>query len=243
MADPIEKVPDAATRAQLVAIRGWYGETLSAAELAAAVRGFQGQKGIYRPAGAEHALWVRQTLRGVYPDEGLNYHSDGSWTFRYAPEGREGRSDLTLPSNRGLLKCQEDGIPVGVFRQKREPGAGVRYEVLGLAFVDRFDGTHFVLRGEAIDWTALPVPDAVIPTFLPFELQPTGTEEISRIVRDHRFGVAVRRIYHERCSLCDVGYRIRGRTVALDAAHIVPVEKQGNIGDVRNGILLCKNHH
>lgn len=243
MSDPLERIYDAAQRAQLEAIRGWDGDTLSAAELAASVRGFQGQKGIYRPAGSAHALWVRQTLRGVYPDEELAVHPDGSWTYRYAPEGRGGRADLSLPSNRGLMQCQEDRVPVGVFRQKREPGGPVRYEVLGLAYVERFDGTHFVLRGEPIDWSAVPVPEAVVPDFRPFEPVPAGTEAISRLIRDRRFGVAVRRIYHERCSLCDVGYRIRGRSLALEAAHIVPVERQGNRGDIRNGILLCRNHH
>jgi putative restriction endonuclease len=40
-----------------------------------------------------------------------------------------------------------------------------------------------------------------------------------------------------------VGYRLHGTSLALDAAHIIPVEAQGVIADVRNGLLLCKNHH
>ncbi len=243
MADPLDRVADASLKADLERIRGWNGEVLAAADLAGAVRGFQGQKGIYRPAGAAHALWVRQTLRGAYTDDDLATHPDGSWTYRYAPEARNGATDLHLPTNQGLLRCRDDGVPVGVFRQVRGPGPGVRYEVLGLAFVEAFDGTHFVLRGEAIDFTAAPVPEEVVPVFRPFEPSPTATEEVVRRLRDHRFGVAVRRIYHERCSLCDVGYRLRGQAIAVDAAHIVPVDRRGNLADVRNGILLCKNHH
>ena len=49
--------------------------------------------------------------------------------------------------------------------------------------------------------------------------------------------------YHERCSLCEVGYRVRGRPLGLEAAHIIPVREHGTSADVRNGLLLCANHH
>ena len=61
--------------------------------------------------------------------------------------------------------------------------------------------------------------------------------------RDQRFGVVVRMAYHERCSLCEVGYRVRGRPLGLEAAHIIPVRENGTSADVRNGVLLCRNHH
>ena len=64
-----------------------------------------------------------------------------------------------------------------------------------------------------------------------------------RQLRDQRFGVVVRRAYHERCSLCEVGYRVRGRPLGLEAAHIIPVSEKGTSADVRNGLLLCRNHH
>jgi hypothetical protein len=243
MADPLDRVKDPVLREQLSRIREFYGEVVASKELQRDIRGFQSQRGIYKPAGSDHALWVRQTLRGVYPDEEPRTHSDGSWTFRYSPEGRDGRPDLALPTNQGLLKCKADGIPVGVFRQSGSGPSSGEYEVLGLAYVEGFDGSHFVLRGEPIDWTALPQPENVVPTFAPFELGRTPSEAITRIMRDRRFGVVIRRIYHEKCGLCSVGYRLRGASLALDAAHIIPVESQGVIADVRNGLLLCKNHH
>lgn len=243
MADPVERVIDPALREQLVKIRQSYGDVISSRELQREIQGFQSQRGIYKPAGSEYALWVRQTLRGVYPDEEPETHSDGSWTFKYAPEGRDGRPDLTLPTNHGLLKCQSDKVPVGVFRQRgARPGAG-EYEILGLAFVEGFDGNHFILRGEPIDWTVAPQPEDTIPTFKAFELGSSPSEAVTRVMRDRRFGVAIRRIYREKCALCSVGYRLRGTSLALEAAHIIPVEAQGVISDVRNGLLLCKNHH
>jgi hypothetical protein len=46
-----------------------------------------------------------------------------------------------------------------------------------------------------------------------------------------------------RCSLSEVGYRVRGRPLGLEAAHIIPVSDRGTSVDVRNGLLLCGNHH
>jgi len=243
MTDSLERVADPVLREQLARIRLSYGDIITSKQLQQEIQGFQSQRGIYKPAGSQHALWVRQTLRGVYADEEPETHSDGSWTFRYSPEGRDGKPDLTLPTNQGLLRCQADRIPVGVFRQKDDRSGSGEYEVLGLAFVEGFDGNHFVLRGEPIDWTAVPQPENIVPTFKPFELNPSPVEAVSRVMRDRRFGVVIRRIYREKCALCSVGYRLRGFSLGLDAAHIIPVEAQGIIADVRNGLLLCKNHH
>lgn len=243
MSDPLERVTDPRLRGQLFRIREAYGERLPAQELQKTVQGFQSQRGIYKPAGSDYALWVRQTLRGIYPDEEPTVHADGSWTYRYSPEGREGRPALELPTNRGLLRCQSDHVPIGVFRQVDLQSGQTGYEVLGLAYVDRFDGTHFILRGEPIDWTAPPQPDQMVPTFAPFELDSAPSEAVNRIMRDRRFGVVIRRIYHEKCSLCSIGYRLRGKSLGLEAAHIIPVELRGSLADVRNGLLLCRNHH
>jgi hypothetical protein len=136
-----------------------------------------------------------------------------------------------------------DRVPVGVFRQESEtPGRRI-YKVYGLAFVDRIEGDHFVLRGEPIDegseaWTA----DA-IPAFHPFESADRRVEEIVRTLRERRFGSILREVYHEKCSLCSLGYRFQGRSLGLEAAHVIPVESKGVLGDIRNGILLCRNHH
>lgn len=243
MPDPLDRVVDPQLREQLSRIREAYGERLTAQDLQNSIQGFQSQRGIYKPAGSDYALWVRQTLRGVYPDEEPTVHSDGSWTYRYSPEGREGRPDLELPTNRGLLRCRSDHVPVGVFRQVSLQSGQAGYEVLGLAFVERFDGTHFILRGEPIDWTASPQPEQIVPTFTPFEPGAVSSGAVNRILRDRRFGVVIRRIYHEKCSLCAVGYRLRGKSLGLEAAHIIPVEDRGNLADVRNGLLLCRNHH
>ena len=132
---------------------------------------------------------------------------------------------------------------MGVFRQARAETGPAGYEVLGLAFVEDFDGTHFLLRGEPIDWR-LPLNSAKLLQRSDHSnsiLRPRSTSPAFSAIGGSEWSFA--RIYHERCSLCSVGYRLRGKSLALDAAHIIPVEEHGIIADVRNGLLLCRNHH
>ncbi len=243
MTDPLDSLTDSGLRAQLRWLRTNYGTVVDSPRLGRLVRGFRSQKGIYKPTGSPYALWVRQTLRGVYPDEEPHYFPDGSWTYRYSPEGREGKIDMNLDTNRALLRGLEDKIPVGVMRQVSRSSGDRLYEILGLAYVERFDGTHFLLRGESISWTELPAADRSPPPFKPFEEGPGKLSAQIRRLRDQRFGIAVRKAYHEKCSLCEVGYRVRGQVLGLEAAHIIPVANRGTSRDVRNGVLLCGNHH
>lgn len=245
MGDALDRVPDGELKSQLLRIRGLYGQVIPSSTLQKEIKGFSGQKGIYKPAGAIHALWVRETRGGPYQDQDQRPQdlTDGSWTYLYSPEGREGRTDLSLDTNRSLLKCKEDGWPVGVFRQTEDIQGRAAYEVLGLAFVKSLEEDHFVLQGEPIDWTVAPEPAGMVPLFKPFELEFPHLSLATRVARDSRFGVVIRRLYRDRCGLCNIGFRVKGRVVGLDAAHIIPVEERGIIGDVRNGVLLCKNHH
>ena len=243
MADPIDRVPDEEFRRQLLWLRTSYGTVVDSQRLGRLVRGLKSQKGIYKPTGSPYALWVRQTLRGVYPDEEPHYFPDGSWTYRYSPEGRDGRIDMNLDTNKALLHGMEDRIPVGVMRQSSGAPGSRAYEILGLAYVEKFDGTHFVLRGEPISWTELSAPETVPVPFKPFEETPLKLAPQIRRLRDQRFTIAVRKAYHERCSLCEVGYRVRGRVLGLEAAHIIPVSDRGTSADIRNGMLLCSDHH
>lgn len=36
---------------------------------------------------------------------------------------------------------------------------------------------------------------------------------------------------------------MRGRVLGLEAAHIIPLSDRGTSADIRNGMLLCSNHH
>src|SRR5437667_8278534 len=168
----LEAIRDTETKEQLLWLRTNYGTIVEAERLGRLVKGFKCQKGIYKPARSSYALWVRQTLRGVYPDEDPQYSPDGSWTYRYSPESRDGRIDMDLDTNQALLRGMEDRIPVGVMRQVSTRSLSRSYEVLGLAYVERFDGRHFVLRGESISWEEVPTPEQLIAPFQTFNETP-----------------------------------------------------------------------
>jgi hypothetical protein len=241
--DPLEGIVEEEIRKQLALMRLNAGSVIESERLRQMLKGFRSQKGIYKPSGSQHALWVRETLHGPYPDQEPEVFPDGSWTYRYTPEGRGGHTDMNLDTNKSLLKCIEDRVPVGVLRQRGAEHGAASYEVLGLAYVKDFDGTHFILQGEPIKWEDVPVAGTPIPPFSPFDEKPRPRLETTRQQRDMRFSFMVRQAYHEKCSLCEVGYRFHGRLVGVEAAHIIPVEDRGNTGDVRNGMLLCRNHH
>jgi hypothetical protein len=243
MSDALDLVTDPVLKAQLRKLRESEGSVLTSLNLRKELLGFGSQKGIYKPSGSPYALWVRQTLRGVYGDQPPVEHPDGSWTYRYAPEGRRDVADMSLATNQSLLKCLSDGVPVGVLLEK-EIGVGRRaYEIRGLAFVESFDGTHFRLKGEPIDWDARPVPETTLPPFEPFDRNIPQPTQVSRKLRTQRFRWAISQAYHEKCSLCELGFKLRGETIGLEAAHVVPFQVGGTSRDVRNGILLCRNHH
>jgi hypothetical protein len=240
MADPLDQLQDNKQRLQLLWLRLHYGQTLRSEELREQVNGFKTQMGIYKPSGSRHALWVRETLHGPYPDEEPKPVGDGSWTYRYSPEGRGGKPDMDLATNQALLRCMDDGVPIGVLRQRPAISGKASYQVLGLAFVEGFDGKHFHLRSEPIIVENAPSKEEHIP-FVAFEEKRVA--ESVRLVRDSRFGVAVRLAYRDRCAACQIGFTIRGASIGLEAAHIIPANKKGTSLDVRNGLLLCANHH
>jgi putative restriction endonuclease len=62
-----------------------------------------------------------------------------------------------------------------------------------------------------------------------------------RKARDRALRMEVLPLYEHRCALC--GLRLRWRElVEAEAAHVVPVEKDG-VDDVRNALSLCRTHH
>jgi hypothetical protein len=243
MSDPLEAIASAARRDQLEQLRELDGAIETSSRLRELVPGFKGQKGIYKPRGSEYALWVRQTLRQVYPDKKLVTNPDGSWIYDYAPEGRRGHPDMTLDTNRALLRCMEDSVPIGVIRQVSSAGGQRVYEVRGLGYVTGFDGTHFQIQGEPIDIADRPTSAPSEMMFEPFDRTFPVLAPALRRIRAQRFKVEVRRIYHERCTLCNLGYHLGTTPLALEAAHLIPVESQGTSKDLRNGVLLCSNHH
>lgn len=102
-------------------------------------------KGIYKPRWTRYALSVRHSDRGPYPDRDLTI--DGtSWTYRYFQESLDISEVRKEYTNRGMLACIEDDVPIGVLVQT-VGGPSRRYRVMGLADVVAWESGYFLLRG------------------------------------------------------------------------------------------------
>lgn len=107
-------------------------------------------KGIYKPKGWKYALSVRQVLHGPYPDRDLKFRSDGTWSYSYFQENRSPSDRDTAYTNRGLLACQQDKVPVGVMLQTSSKPKAL-YKILGVALVADWEKGYFLLEGFAPD--------------------------------------------------------------------------------------------
>jgi len=103
-------------------------------------------KGIYKPAESDYALSVRETLAGVYPDRKPVYRHDGTWFYDYFQESEDPNERDNYFTNRGLMRCADDRVPVGVMKQT-QPKPNVRYQILGLALVSGWRDGWFRLEG------------------------------------------------------------------------------------------------
>ncbi len=70
--------------------------------------------------------------------------------YSYFQENEDPSKRDTEYTNRGLMECWHDRVPVGVMRQMKASGPS-RYKVLGLAVVGGWDGGYFFLEGVALD--------------------------------------------------------------------------------------------
>src|SRR5262245_16689368 len=74
-------------------------------------------KGIYKPNWMPYALSIRQTLGGPYADREPVHRDDGTWCYAYFQENEDPDQRDREYTNKGLLACLADQVPVGVLRQ------------------------------------------------------------------------------------------------------------------------------
>lgn len=210
-------------------------------------------KGIYKPEGSEHALTVRQTLKTKYPDREPIFRDDGSWTYFYHQE-KESEAELDYFTNRALLACMKDRIPVGVARQTSAK-PNTKYFILGLALVENFKNGFFQFEGFSSGGEYIPNsidgPDTEYISDLESKVEqqsPFDPHELKdakeRIFREialrrgqKKFRSKLLRIYGGRCAIsgCEV-------EAALEAAHITPYMGPAT-NSSQNGILLRADIH
>lgn len=211
-------------------------------------------KGIYKPHWTHYALSVRQSLDGPYNDH-VVHRPDGTWTYSYFQEGFAPADTHAKATNRGLMACLVDSVPVGVFRQvERKPS---RYEILGLALVATFDGGFFFLEGAARDGRVRPpgpaaefdrlaeIRDSVVEaahTSAPDVVAPLlARQRVFTEILQRRGQSAFREqlldAYGNRCAMSEYD-----AVPSLEAAHIVPYADEG-LSTPRNGLLLRADLH
>lgn len=102
-------------------------------------------KGIYKPQWSQYALSVRQSLDSPYADQDPIIDDQGRWLYRYFQESKDATARDAEYTNRGLMACLQDGVPVGVVIQMaRKPSP--RYEVLGTGLVEAWEQGYFPIR-------------------------------------------------------------------------------------------------
>jgi putative restriction endonuclease len=217
-------------------------------------------KGIYKPQGWDYALSVRQVLNGPYPDREPLTRPDGTWLYRYFQENPDPMLRDEQYTNLSLMACQRDRVPVGVLLQVASKPQ-VRYRVLGLALVARWDAGYFYLEGFNTDGVAHTGGLATEIEALSCEsgLELSAEEQalasqhsilmaefdarrrvIAAIVRRQGQGAFRQQLllaYRGRCAVtgCDV-------EAALEAAHIVPYQGPHS-NHLANGLLLRADVH
>lgn len=102
-------------------------------------------KGIYKPKWSVYALSVRQSLDSTYADQDPVTEEDGRWFYRYFQESKDVTARDEEYTNRALMACIRDRIPVGVMIQTaRKPR--LRYRVLGIGLVEPWENGYFPIR-------------------------------------------------------------------------------------------------
>ncbi|SAK74302.1 hypothetical protein AWB82_04645 [Caballeronia glebae] len=204
-------------------------------------------KGIHKPKGIDYAVSVRQSLNSPYADHEPITRFDGSWTYRYFQEQRDPAERDSQFTNRALMACMNDGVPVGVLRQVT-PKPRPRYRVLGLAFVADWQDGYFELESTRFDSSEdnAPLIDRieqaveVVTAFDPSNLEDARKKTFASIVirqGQPAFRKQLLEAYERRCALTDCAVE-----AVLEAAHICGYLRP-ETNDVRNGLLLRADLH
>jgi putative restriction endonuclease len=208
-------------------------------------------KGIYKPGWSEYALSVRQSLSGTYPDREPQRTMGGGWTYEYFQESLDLDARDEMFTNRGLIACWRDVVPVGVLRQTT-PKPSVRYLILGPALITGWDAGYFYLEGLSPTIPSAPLghrasvhgsalrADLVAEDFDPSQLEDDRRRTIASIVLRRGqpgFRKKLLEYYEGRCAVTEYDAED-----ALEAAHIIPY--RGPVTNhPTNGLLLRADLH
>jgi putative restriction endonuclease len=156
-------------------------------------------KGIYKPADLGYAVSVRMNLDSPYRDGVICTRADGTWYLTYHQENSEpGQRDREY-TNRALMACMRDRVPVGVLRERPVAhGQPPEYDVLGLALCVAWRDGYFLLQQSTghpdthPDVTFQDVLEATAESMAEAEPTPPPADDYDARVRTYRQIVARR---------------------------------------------------
>lgn len=212
-------------------------------------------KGIYKPGDLEYALSIRINLDSSYTDGEPVPTPGGGWVLRYHQENADPAERDTMFTNRGLMQCITDQVPVGVLRERAPAGRRSQYDVLGLAMPVRWSDGYFLF--ESLNPKAAPILDpesdvleatasaemdqeAAADSGVPEDDYDARLRAFRQIVArrgQSGFRAALIQAYQGRCAItaCDA-------LAALEGAHLRPYRGPKS-NDVTNGLLLRADIH
>lgn len=207
-------------------------------------------KGIRKPKRelTSYAISVYQSPKSPYADQPPILWGDGQWTYVYHQEGPSDEDPTLRATNRGLLECSEDHLPVGVILPATEKGID-GYRIMGLAFVNGWRNGCFILTGPVRLSTALGLEGGTATVSLvdfpetPFDPDAEMDDRqktVAEVVRRQgqpQFRRWLLHAYEGKC--CISQYDAES---ALEAAHIIRY-RGAHTNHPENGLLLRADLH
>jgi len=188
---------------------------------------FKGMAGICRD---ESGLAISFLHTGKkYPDDVF----DTGLTYHYPETGRMGSHDKNEVDS--AKQCFILGIPIFIILPGNEP----QTRTVELGWVIDFDDNSkmFLIEFSEHQPEIKSNSSESEEEFIPTSIKSTTKTLVKVRENQAKFRLSLFKKYGSKCAVCN----IRNKYL-LDAAHIIPVEKNGT-NDWRNGLLLCKNHH
>lgn len=227
------------------------------ADRAGELTGFPGQledgsylvstpKGIYKPKDLEYALSVRTNMDSSYVDGRVIEREDDSWFFAYHQEGADPQRRDREFTNRALMACMRDEVPVGVLTQELPEKGRSQYRVLGLAVPVAWQDGYFYFestqgpegpRGDTVADVLIADAEAEVEALADSPVDDyDARRRVYREVVSRRGQPAFRRelllAYNRTCAITNCTAE-----PVLEATHLLPF--QGPVSNaVTNGLLL-----
>jgi putative restriction endonuclease len=164
-----------------------------------------------------------------YPDEIF----DGGILYHY-PNTKKRSKSYDINETNSLKQCASLKLPIFII----SPGNNTKKRTVRFGWVEDYDDDSELFLIKFGETQPIQSQEIVEQEFVPKTKRRKRTKEGgTRSNNQAKFRFDVLKRYGTKCAVCNIENKY-----ILDAAHIIPVDKDGT-DDPRNGLILCKNHH